>query len=154
MYLSLDPVSYTHLRIASRTGVLLTPNRFASAISIRRSPGANSPVMIACLNAVSYTHLFPGIHISTATIFQKNLALAKETEIHCHDRFPFVGLNLDFWDSSWSDINIQKLQIWADPITDVYKRQSRTIEILPLFWQVRSKLGVLPERSETRKACG
>ena len=36
---------------------LLTPNRFASAISIRRSPGANSPVMIACLNVLNTTSL-------------------------------------------------------------------------------------------------
>ena len=49
--------SSSSLRIASRTGVLLTPNRFASAISIRRSPGANSPVMIACLNVLNTTSL-------------------------------------------------------------------------------------------------
>ena len=33
------------------TGVRETPNLLASLISIRRSPGANSPVMIACRSA-------------------------------------------------------------------------------------------------------
>ena len=49
--------SSSSLRIASRTGVLLTPNLLASAISFRRSPGANSPVMIACLSVLNTTSL-------------------------------------------------------------------------------------------------
>ena len=49
--------SSSSLRIASRIGVRLTPSLLASWISIRRSPGFNSPLKIACLNVLKTTSL-------------------------------------------------------------------------------------------------
>ena len=47
--------SSSSLRIASRTGVLLTPRRSASAISISRSPGLSSPFKIALRSVLNTT---------------------------------------------------------------------------------------------------
>ena len=47
--------SSSSLRIASRTGVRLTPSRCASWISIRRSPGFSSPRRIAWRRVLNTT---------------------------------------------------------------------------------------------------